>query len=114
MIFGPCFLRTLKAIGEDSLNCGLGWLYIHYDDNGDLAFKRIRPHELIPIWRDAEHTILEMAYSCLSCIAHQDNQEKVIYKVEVFDKTGISYFEYDDAFKPAEPYHSRLFHCTWR
>lgn len=109
LIFGPSFLRTLKAIGEDSLNCGLGWLYIHYDDNGDLAFKRIRPHELIPIWRDAEHTILEMAIRVYPVLHHQDNQEKVIYKVEVFDKTGISYFEYDDAFKPAEPYHADYF-----
>lgn len=109
LIFGPSFLRTLKAIGEDSLNCGLGWLYIHYDDNGDLAFKRIRPHELIPIWRDAEHTVLEMAIRVYPVLHHQDNQEKVIYKVEVFDKTGISYFEYDAAFKPAEPYHADYF-----
>ena len=108
-IFGSSFLRTLKSVGEDSLNCGLGWMFIHYDDNGALAFKRIKPHELIPIWRDAEHTILEMAIRVYPVLHYQNKQEKIIYKVEVFDKTGISYFEYNDDFRSAEPYHADFF-----
>ena len=32
------FRRTLKAVGEDSLNCGVGWLFVYYNDEGGLCF----------------------------------------------------------------------------
>ena len=104
-VFGSSFHRTLKNIGEDALNCGIGWLLVHYDENGDLMLKRIRPYELIPGWKDAEHTILDFAIRIYPVIECDGVNESVGWRVEVFDKTGISYLEYDGALKPCEPYH---------
>ena len=87
------FMRTLKAVGEDSLNCGIGWLFPYYDDNGEFTFKRFRPWEIIPLWKDAEHTILEAFIRIYEVIAYIENEEKVIEKVEVYDESGVSYFE---------------------
>lgn len=102
---GPAFHRTLKNICEDALNCGIGWLLIHYDAQGNLKLKRIRPYELIPGWKDAEHTILEFAIRIYPVIEFDGVSENVGWRVEVFDQTGISYFEYDGGLKPCPPYH---------
>lgn len=87
------FMRILKTIGDDSLNCGIGWLFLHYDDNGELVFKRFNPWEIIPLWKDAEHTVLEAFIRIYEVIAYEGNAEKIIEKVEVYDEAGVSYFE---------------------
>lgn len=93
------FLRTLKAVGEDSLNCGIGWLFPMYDDKGRFVFKRFRPWEIIPGWKDAEHTELEYFIRIYEVAAYVGNAEKVIEKVEVYDESGVSYFELTDGGK---------------
>lgn len=87
------FMRTLKAIGDDSLNCGIAWLFLYYDDNGELIFKRFSPWEIIPLWKDAEHTVLEAFIRIYEVVAYEGDTEKIIEKVEVYDEAGISYFE---------------------
>lgn len=93
------FMRTLKAVGEDSLNCGIGWLFPMYDEKGQFIFKRFRPWEIIPGWKDAEHTELEYFIRIYEVVAYVGNEEKIIEKVEVYDETGISYFELTDDWK---------------
>ena len=39
-IFNKAFLRTLKRVGVDVLNNGIGWMYAYYE-NSELKFKRI-------------------------------------------------------------------------
>jgi SPP1 family phage portal protein len=93
------FMRTLKAVGEDSLNCGIGWLFPMYDEKGQFIFKRFRPWEIIPGWKDAEHTELEYFIRIYEVVAYVGNEEKIIEKVEIYDETGISYFELTDGGK---------------
>lgn len=93
------FMRTLKAVGEDSLNCGIGWLFPMYNDKGEFIFKRFRPWEIIPGWKDAEHTELEYFIRIYEVVGYVGDTEKIIEKVEVYDETGISYFELTDGGK---------------
>ena len=58
-IFNSEFLRIIKNIGEDSINNGIAWLYPHYDNNGDFLFRIFEPSEILAIWRDDAHTILD-------------------------------------------------------
>lgn len=69
-IFDRDFLRLLKNVGVDALNCGIGWIYIYYDAEGALRFKRFEPYEVMPLWKDAEHTELD-------CLVR-------LYEVEVY------------------------------
>lgn len=108
-MLGPDFQRTLRAIGEDALNCGIGWLLIHYDAQGELMLKRIRPYELIPGWRDAAHTELDFAIRIYPVIEAQGQHETVAYRAEVFDADGISYFAYDGSLQPIEPFFEPYF-----
>lgn len=112
-IFNKKFLRLMKNIGEDSLNNGIAWLFLYYDEHGEFTFKRFKPYEVIPGWADAEHTVLEYAIRVYEVIAYEGKTEKVIEKVEVYDDTGINYFELNNGnLKPCEPYHQDYFTMT--
>lgn len=88
-IFNKRFQKLSKNIGEDSLNCGIGWMFINYNDQGDIELKRLKPYQVIPGWKDFEHEDLEWLiyfydWSTLS--------GEVIQKVEVYDEEGIHFF----------------------
>lgn len=109
-IFNKKFQRAIKAIGEDSLNCGIGWMFIYYNEKGELDFKRLKPFEVIPGWSDSEHTTLDYAIRIYEVIAYEGKTEKVIEKVEVYDDKGINYFELDGGkLIPCEPYFQNYF-----
>lgn len=82
--FNRDFMRLIKYIGEDSLNCGIGWLYIYYDDKGKINFKRFSPLEIIPVWENGEHTKLK------EVIRVYDYHGKE--RVEVYCSRGIYFF----------------------
>ena len=108
-IFNRNFHKTLKAVGEDSLNCGIGYMFVNYDEKGKLKFKRLKPYEVIPIWKDSEHTELEFAIRLYKVLKTDGNTERYIYKVELYAKDGIYYYEYEnrlikDPKKPFEHY----------
>ena len=113
-VFNKKFQRLIKAVGEDSLNCGIGWLFIHYDEHGEITFKRIKPFEVIAGWKDSEHTILDYVIRIYEVIAYEGKQEKVIQKVEVYDDKGITFFELTDggSLKPVEPFVQNYFTIT--
>ena len=94
-VFNNRFNRVIKQICEDSLNCGIGWLYINYNDKGELVFKRLKPWEITPGWVDDEHTKLDYAFRVYEVIVYEGRERKVITKVEVFDKSGIRRFVLD-------------------
>ena len=113
-VFNKKFQRLMKAIGEDSLNCGIGWMFVFYNERGELTFKRLKPFEVIPGWKDAEHTILDYAIRIYEVIAYEGQQEKVIQKVEVYDDKGITFFELTDDgdLRPVEPFTQNYFTIT--
>lgn len=92
-VFNKRFQRILKNLGEDSLNGGIGWLYPYYNDAGELIFKKFEPYEIIPFWKDADHTILDAAVRLYEMEAYEGTTEKIIEKVEVYDAKGIQRFE---------------------
>jgi len=88
-IFDRKFFKTLKNIGCDSLNAGIGWLYIYYDDFGNIAFKRIKPFEVLPFWKDSDHTELDLIVRIYNVNYYDGKNEKIIEKAEVYTKNGI-------------------------
>ncbi len=108
------FLKMLKEIAKDALNGGLGWIYPFYDEQGEFAFKRFKPYEVIPMWKDAEHTVLDAAVRIYEVLAYEGKNEKVITKVEVFNADGLYYFELTDGgnLLPEEPFYEPYFTVT--
>ena len=92
LIFNNRFQRTLKNLGEDSLNGGIGWLYLFYNEQSELCFKKFEPYEILPFWADADHTILDAAIRLYEVEAYEGMVEKIIEKVEVYDASGIKHY----------------------
>lgn len=109
-VFNKKFQKTLKDLGEDCLNGGIAWLYPYYSDN-QLKFKKFPAYEILPFWKDAAHTELEMAVRFYleekpDAVTPQD----VIQKVEIYTANGIDFYTFEnnrlvpDVAKPHENY----------
>ena len=89
VIFNKRFHRLFSNLGEDSLNGGIGWLYCYYDEEGAFRFKRFAPYEILPFWKDAEHTALDCAVRVYEVEAYEGREQKIIEKVEIYKATGV-------------------------
>lgn len=87
--FGSSFGRTIKYVGEDAINGGLGWLFIYYDNNSTLCFKRFPAFEILPFWADDDHTILDAAARLYRQEVWDGITKKIIERVELFKPDGI-------------------------
>lgn len=104
------FFKFLKTVMKDSVNCGIAWVYAHYNGDGEYVYTRFKPYEIIPMWADAEHTILDCAIRTYEVVVYEGKDEKVVTKVEIFNPDGIYYFELkDDILIPEEPYFAPYF-----
>ena len=107
------FFRLMKSIVKDCLNCGVAWLYPHYDDKGELIFTRFKPYEIIPEWADADHTILDSAIRVYEVLDYENKTETTKTKVEVYNPDGIYYFELsEDSLIPEDPFYQAYFSVT--
>lgn len=88
-IFNDDFLRRLKNGGVDAVNAGITWIYPYYDDKGNFCFQSFRSYEILPFWKDNEHTELESAIRYYLVKGWEGSQEKIIKKVEIFTAEGI-------------------------
>ena len=88
-VFNRKFHRILQNVGEDSLNGGIAWLYVFYDENGEFKFKRFEPYECLPFWKDAEHTILDCLVRVFPVEVYEGQVLKKIEKVEIYKDSGI-------------------------
>lgn len=91
-VFDRKFFRLLKSLGEDAINFGIAWLYVYFDEDGKLAFKRFKPYEVIPFWKDEEHTILDSAVRIYEVEAYEGDKPVIIEKAEIYNDKGVSYY----------------------
>lgn len=92
-IFGSSFLMTLRLILEDCYLGGIGWLYMFYDEEGKLSFRRFKPYEILPFWKDDEHRELELAVRIYRIFGYDGERESFKDKVEVYGKEGVRFYE---------------------
>ena len=108
------FFKLLMELAKDAMNGGVGWLYPYYDEDGQFVFKRFKPYEVLPMWKDVEHTVLDAAIRWYEVVEYEGTVEKVITKVEVFNADGLYYFELTDggSLVPEEPFYQPYFTVT--
>ncbi len=94
-IFNKRFMKTLKNVGKAMLNGGIAWLYPYYNDAGDFSFRMFPAYEILPFWKDNEHTILDFAVRLYLVEGYEGTSPIVIEKVEVYDLDGVHNFILD-------------------
>lgn len=88
-IFNKKFQRTLGGVAMDAYNGGLCWIHPYYDSEGNFKFKKFPAYEILPFWKDADHTELDAAVRYFKTIAYEGDNKKTIEHVEVYDTKGI-------------------------
>lgn len=91
-VFGAGFRRLLHDVGEGAWVGGKAWVYPFYE-NGDLHFRRLPASEVLPFWRDADHTALDAACRVYHVEEYDESEHsKLVTKVEVMHGGGIDSF----------------------
>lgn len=88
-VFNASFMNRLKNGCVDALCGGLFWLYVYYNERGELSFQRFKPYEILPFWKDAEHTELDCAVRLYIVEQYEGHVLKKVEKVEIFTSNGI-------------------------
>ena len=94
-MFNKQFMKILKNAGKAALNGGISWLYPYYTEAGKLAFRLFPSYEILPFWKDSEHTILDFAVRLYLVEGYEGTTPKLFEKVEVYDLQGIHRFVLD-------------------
>lgn len=94
-VFNKPFMKTLKNGGKAALNSGIAWLYPYYTDNGAFSFRLFPGYEILPFWKDSEHTILDFAVRLYPVESYEGTTLTIIEKVEVYDLKGVHKFILD-------------------
>lgn len=95
-VFNRQFLNKLKSGGVDALCGGLFWLYVYYDQEGNLAFQRFKAYEVLPFWKDSDHTDLDCAIRMYPVEYWNGSKTEIIEKVEIFTVDGIERYEWSN------------------
>lgn len=90
-VFNDVFMKTLKRVAIDTYNNGIGWVYVYIDDNNKLCFKKIPSIEVIPVWKDNEHEVLDYAIRVYSNKKFERNGYVVENFVEIYTMDGVYY-----------------------
>lgn len=95
-VFNKKFMRILKSCGKAALNSGIAWLYPYYNENGELTFRMFPGYEILPFWKDSEHTTLDAAVRLYLIQGYEGTTPVIIEKVEVYEPNGIHCFIWDN------------------
>lgn len=95
--FDMDFYKFIKNVARDSIVKGIGWVQVHYNEAGKLKFRRCAPEEVIPLWADSDHTILDAAIRHYKVAHYNGGEKKLVEHVEYYTHNGEYHYIKDDA-----------------
>lgn len=90
------FYKLIKNVGRDSIVKSIGWIQVYYNEAGYLKMRRCAPEEIIPLWADADHTILDAIIRHYKVAQYTGSNKKIIEYVEYYTHEGVYYYVKDD------------------
>lgn len=94
-VFDKRFMRTLKSASKAAYNGGIAWLHPYYNEQGVFGFKMFPAYEVLPFWKDSEHTELLFFVRVYKSSVYEWGKRKEVEKVEVYDLEGVHLFILD-------------------
>lgn len=90
------FYKFIKNVARDSIVKGIGWVQVYYNEAGYLKFRRCDPEEIIPLWADSDHTVLDALIRKYKVEQYTGGDKKTIKYVEYYTHEGVYYYVYDE------------------
>ena len=94
-IFNKRFMKTIKNSAKYAYNGGISWLYPYYTETGEFSFRLFPSYEILPFWKDSEHTLLDFAVRLYLVLGYNGTTPVVIEKVEIYDLDGVHKYVLD-------------------
>lgn len=94
-VFDKRFMSTLKNAGKAALCGGIAWLYPYYNSEGEFCFRLFPAYEILPFWRDSEHTELDCAVRLYEVQGYDGFTPVTVEKAEVYAADGVHCFLYE-------------------
>lgn len=94
-VFNKGFMKALKNVGKGVLNWGIAWIYPYLDPDEGICVKIIPGYEVLPFWKDSEHTRLDKAVRVYKICGYEGKKPVVIEKAEVYTESGVERFILD-------------------
>lgn len=88
-IFDQDMLRRVQSTGKEAINKGLAWWFVYYDETGKLSFKKMNSQEIIPLWADEAHTILDAVIRVYEVEVYEGKKRTRVTKIEWWDTSGV-------------------------
>ena len=89
-VFNKKFLRKLRVLGKNAIEGGIAWLHPYYGTDGEFKFKVFSAYEVLPFWKDDEHTELECAVRVYKQATFVNDKEIMKDVCEVYDQNGVT------------------------
>jgi SPP1 family phage portal protein len=96
-VFNRKMLKTLRNTGKEAINKGIAYLYVYFDEEGTLSFKKFPSEQILPFWKDSEHSELAAFLRIYQETIYMNGKKEIQEKVEYHHPNGISYFVFDGA-----------------
>lgn len=92
-ILSDGFFHALKTAGTEAVNKGIAWVQIYFEDN-EMRFKVLPSEEICPLWKDAEHEMLDGVLRTYDRIEYEGYSKTRVTHAEYWDKTGVKRYIY--------------------
>lgn len=83
------FYSMFKNAGKEAIICGISWLQVYYDEKGTLRFKRIPSQEVIPFWKDIDHTVLDSLIRVYAEKVYSGDDVTVVLHAKLYTPEGV-------------------------
>ena len=90
-IFDQKLRKKIQNLCKEAVIKGVAWLQPYIDKEG-IHFKKIPAEEVIPLWEDSEHTVLEAAIRIYTSEGYEGRQKKTFTHVEYWHRNGVKYY----------------------
>ena len=91
-LFDGRFRQKIKSLGKGAVLSGIAWLAPYFEDS-TLKWMRLPSTEVIPLWRDAEHTELDAYIRFYPQVVYNGRNKKTITRVEYWDRQGVKKYK---------------------
>lgn len=94
-VFDKKMFRQIRKLAQFAVNGGIAYMYPYYGNDGSFKTMIFPAYEILPEWKDKEHTELKSAIRYYpEPIYHANGWIDYIYHVEHFTEDGIDYYHY--------------------
>lgn len=89
---GKSLLATMQELSRECSIKAIAWLQAYIDED-KLKFKVIPSEEIIPIWEDNTHKVLQKVVRKYPIEVYNGTGKETIWKIEIYDEEHIYYYE---------------------